>query len=385
MRRIAVITTSRADYGIYRPLLRLLADDPEIELQLIVSGMHLHDAYGRTVDEIEADGFIVTEEVDMLGAGDGALDIAKAVGRGTTLFGEALAMLRPSVAVVLGDRFEMFAGAVAAQLLQVPLAHIHGGELTLGAMDDALRHAMTKLSHLHFVSTEEYGRRVRQMGEEGWRVIVSGAPGLDNLALIEPLHGAELERTVGIALAPAPLMVTYHPVTHDAREIDQQADALLTAIAASGLPVVFTAPNADEGGRRLRAMIRAYVAEHDNARYVENLGTRGYFGLMGAARAMVGNSSSGIIEAASFELPVVNIGSRQEGRIRAANVIDCEPEASAIAKAIAGAADTGFRRSLEGLRNPYAANGSASAIIHKRLKTVELGPELLKKTFQDLT
>jgi len=384
MRRIAVITTSRADYGIYRPLLRLLADDPDIELQLIVAGMHLRDAFGHTVDEIEADGFIVTERVDMLGTKDGALDIARAVGRGTGLYGEALARLRPSIVVVLGDRFEMFAGAVAAQLLQVPLAHIHGGELTLGAMDDALRHAMTKLSHLHFVSTEEYARRVRQMGEEAWRITVSGAPGLDNLSLIEPLQGAELERAAAIKLEPAPLMVTYHPVTHDRHEIDQQAEALLAALEASGIPVVFTAPNADEGGRRLRAMIRAYVADHDNARYVDNLGTRGYFGLMRAARAMVGNSSSGIIEAASFALPVVNIGSRQEGRMRAANVIDCAAEAAAISKAIARATDSDFRKSLEGMRNPYAADGAASAIIHARLKTVELGPKLLKKKFQNL-
>ncbi|MHA1597313.1 MAG: UDP-N-acetylglucosamine 2-epimerase, partial [Alphaproteobacteria bacterium] len=297
MRRIAVVTTSRADYGIYRSLLRRLAEDTDIELQLIVAGMHLAEEFGHTVDAIEADGFVVTERIDMLEGDDSPKGVATAMGRGCIGYGEAFARLRPDIIVVLGDRFEMFAAAVAAQPFTIPLAHIHGGELTLGAMDDALRHAMTKLSHLHFVSTDDYARRVRQMGEEDWRVTVSGAPGLDNLGDLEIADGAALEKAIGMSLSPAPLMVTYHPVTHEPRQLDAQAAALFAAIEASGLPAVFTAPNADEGGRRLGALMRAFVTDHPDCRFVDNLGTRAWFGLMKSASAMVGNSSSGIIEA----------------------------------------------------------------------------------------
>jgi len=384
MRRIAVITTSRADYGIYRPLLLRLADDKEIELQLIVAGMHLAEEFGHTVDEIEADGFIVTERVYMLKGDDSPLGVATAMGRGTVGYAEAFARLRPDMVVVLGDRFEMFAAATAIQPFAVPLAHIHGGELTLGAMDDALRHAITKLSHMHFVSTEDYARRVRQMGEEDWRVSVSGAPGLDNLTGVEILEGAELEKAVGLETDPAPLMVAYHPVTHEAREIDAQAEALFTAIEGSGLPAVFTAPNADEGGRRLGALMRVFVADHGGCRFVDNLGTRAWFGLMKSAAAMVGNSSSGIIEAASFGLPVVNIGDRQQGRARAANVIDCEATTDDIGKAIGRATSQDFRDGLTGLVNPYAGKGSASEIIFDRLKSEDLSPRLLKKIFADI-
>lgn len=385
MRRIAVVTTSRADYGIYRSLLRLLADDREIELQLIVAGMHLLEEFGHTVDEIEADGFIITERIDMLKGDDSPLGVATSMGRGTVAYAEAFARLRPGIIVVLGDRFEMFAAATAAQPFAVPLAHIHGGELTLGAMDDALRHAITKLSHLHFVSTGDYARRVRQMGEEDWRITVSGAPGLDNLTDIEILAGAELEEAVGLGAEPAPLMVAYHPVTHEPRQIDAQAEALFAAIESSGLPAVFTAPNADEGSRRLGALMRVFVADHANCRFIDNLGTRAWFGLMESASAIVGNSSSGIIEAASFGLPVVNIGDRQQGRTRAANVIDCEATTDDITTAIERATSQAFRDGLAGLGNPYAGEGSASETIFDRLKSEDLNARLLKKGFVDIT
>ncbi len=381
-RRIAVITTSRADYGIYRPLLARLEKDDAIELLLIAAGTHLDPAFGMTVGEIEADGFPIAERVELHSEEDTQNGTAQSMARGLSGFAEAYDRLRPHMVVVLGDRFEMFSAAAAAQPFALPLAHIHGGELTLGAMDDGFRHAMTKLSHLHFVAAADYARRVRQMGEEDWRVHVSGALGLDNLDLIEPLTGADLEETLGMALTPAPLMITYHPVTRGCGGDEPQA--LFDALAATNRPLVFTAPNADAGGRALKDSIKTFVAGRPDARLVENLGTRGYFGLMGAAAAMVGNSSSGILEAPSFKLPVVNVGSRQEGRLRAANVIDVTMNENAIAKGIERALSDDFRESLTALRSPFLGPRPAAEIIHGVLSRVSLDANLLKKKFIDL-
>ncbi len=382
-RRIAVVTTSRADYGIYRPLLARLEKDPAIELRLIVAGTHLEPAFGMTVGEIEADGFPIAERVQLQSAEDSQIGTAQSMARGLSGFAGAYVRLRPHMAVVLGDRFEMFAAAAAAQPFALPLAHIHGGELTLGAMDDGFRHAMTKLSHLHFVAARDYARRVRQMGEEDWRVHVSGALGLDNLDLIEPLAGADLEDALGMALTPAPLMVAYHPVTRDLGG-DEAIKALFDALAATNRPLVFTAPNADAGGRALKDSMAAFVAQKRDARFIENLGTRGYFGLMGAAAVLVGNSSSGILEAPSFRLPVVNIGPRQEGRLRAANVIDVGEDEAAIGTGIERALSDDFREGLRNLKSPFRGPRPAAGIIHGVLSRVPLDAKLLKKKFIDM-
>jgi UDP-hydrolysing UDP-N-acetyl-D-glucosamine 2-epimerase len=383
-RRIAVVTTTRADFGIYRPLLKRLAADDGISLHLIAGGMHLRPEFGMTIEEIGEAGFAVAARVDLLSGDDSPLGVAEAMARATRGFAEAYAALAPDIVVILGDRFEMHAAAVAAQPLRIPLAHLHGGELTLGALDDSFRHSMTKLAHLHFVATETFRRRVLQMGEEPWRVVVCGALGLDNLNDTPPLTAAELEARIGMPLTPAPLLVTFHPETRDAIPAAEQAGALLKALDAAGLPVVFTAPNADAGGREIRRLIEKYVAAHPAARLVDSLGTPGYFALMGKAAAMVGNSSSGIIEAASFKLPVVNIGDRQQGRPRAANIIDVPRQAEAILAGIRQATSDAFRASLAGLRNPYAAERPAGEIIHRALTSVPLDDVLLKKGFVDL-
>lgn len=383
-RRIAVVTTTRADFGIYRPLLRRLTDDSGIALQLIAGGMHLRPEFGMTINEIVGAGFAVAARVDLLTGDDSPAGIAEAMSRATRGFADAYAALLPNIVVILGDRFEMHAAAVAAQPLRIPLAHLHGGELTLGALDDSFRHSMTKLSHLHFVATEAFRHRVLQMGEEPWRVVVSGAPGLDNLVDTPPLDAAALEARIGLPLTPAPLLVTFHPETRDAAPAGEQAAPLLRALDEVGLPVVFTAPNADTGSRDIRRLIEDYVSAHPAARLVDNLGTPAYFALMGKAAAMVGNSSSGIIEAASFGLPVVNIGDRQQGRPHAINVIDVPRTAEAIIASIRRATSTAFRVSLAGLRNPYAADRPAAEIIHRTLAEVPLGDALLKKGFVDL-
>jgi len=383
MRTIGVVTTSRADYGMYLPLLRNIQADSELELHLIVAGMHLLPEFGTTVNEIEADGFEVADRVNVDLAGDSPEDISRSMGLSTIGFAQSYARFRPDILVVLGDRFEMHAAALAALPFKIPVAHIHGGELTLGAIDDCLRHSITKLSHLHFVSCEQYAQRVIQLGEDPWRVTVCGAPSLDNLAEIDLLPKEALADKLGADLPDSFLLVTYHPVTLEYEQVETQVAELIAALGAYGRPVVFTMPNADTGHRVIRSKIRAFVEAHPWAVAVENLGTQCYFSAMALALAMVGNSSSGIIEAASFDLPVVNVGIRQRGRVRGRNVIDVECDRTAILDGLNRALDPGFRTSLRGMENPYGCGNAADTIIEV-LKRVELDDRLLIKRFHDL-
>ena len=383
MRTIGVVTVARSDYGIYLPVLRKIQAHPELRLHLIVAGMHLSPEFGSTIQEIQADGFEIGERVEMLLSSDSPEGIAKSMGLGTMGFAQAYGKFQADILLVLGDRFEMHAAALAALPFKIPVAHIHGGELTEGAIDNALRHSITHLSHLHFVSNQESRDRVLQMGEEPHRVIVSGAPGLDNLEEMVLVDRRTLEDETGLNLANTPLLVTYHPVTLEFERTEWQTQELLAALDDSGLPVVFTAPNADTGGRIIRKLVREFVDSHPNARLVENLGSRRYFSLMACAAAMVGNSSSGIIEAPSLGLPVVNIGSRQQGRTRATNVIDVGYRRQDISAGISAALAPGFREDLKGLANPYG-DGHASQSIVEHLKRVALDQGLLVKLFVDL-
>lgn len=383
MREIAVVTTARSDYGIWLPVLRALREREDVRLRLLVAGMHLSPEFGRTVDAIAADGFATDERIEMLLSSDSAEGVAKSMGVGMLGFAQALGRARPDLLMVLGDRFETLSAVAAALPFALPVAHLHGGETTEGAVDESIRHAVTKMSHLHFVATEAYRDRVVRMGEEPWRVTVSGAPGLDNLRATEPLPGAELAARIGLPLDPAPLLVTFHPETLDPEGTARHAEAMLEAIAASGRPAVFTAPNADAGGRALLERIERYVAERPEARLVANLGTRAYFSLMSRAAAMVGNSSSGIIEAASFGLPVVNVGDRQAGRVRGRNVIDAAAGRGEVAAALRRALDPAFRASLAGMENPYG-DGRAAERIVARVTEVPLDRRLIVKRFHDL-
>lgn len=379
MRTIGVVTVGRSDYGIYLPLLRRLHDDSSIRLELFVSGMHLLPQFGQTVTAIERDGFPIAARIATLSNSDAPAAIAKAIGAGVTGFANAFDRKRPDLLVVLGDRFEMYAAAVAALPFKIPVAHIHGGELTQGAIDDSLRHSLTKLSHLHFVSTEEYARRVRQLGEEPWRVTVSGAPSLDNLRTLKLQTRAELAQRFRLDLTEPPLLVTFHPVTLEYERTEAYARELLAALDAAGLPVVFTAPNSDTHGCMIRRQIAKYLKTHRNAAFVENFGTAAYFSLMACSRAMVGNSSSGILEAPSFKLPVVNIGTRQDGRLRAANVIDVGYRRQDILAGIRRAAQLRLHK----LTNPYG-DGHAAERIVARLRRVPLNDRLIQKQFSDL-
>ena len=383
MRKIAVITVGRSDYGIYLPILTRIQNDPDLQLNLIVSGMHLSPEFGLTVDSIENDGFQITEKVEMLLATDSPQGISKSMGMGLIGFSQTYQRIRPDIILVLGDRFEMHAAVLAALPFKIPIAHLHGGEITQGAIDDSLRHSITKLSHLHFVSTPEYAQRVIQLGEEPWRVTVSGAPGLDNLQETALLSCVELNQKFGIRFSDDPLLlVTYHPVTLEYEQVEYQVSELLAALRESGLPVLFTLPNADTGGRQITQMINDFVAIHPSSRLVENLGTQGYFSVLAQAAAMVGNSSSGIIEAASFALPVVNIGTRQKGRLRGENVIDVDYDRESIFMGLEKALSNKFVTKISGLKNLYG-DGNASKRIVEKLKLIDLDEKLIVKKFFD--
>ena len=383
LRTLGVVSTSRADYTAYRPLLKAFQTDPEIKLKLYVSGMHLSPEFGMTVGFIEKDGFEIAERVEVLLSSDTPEGIAKSMGVGLIGFGQAFSRHRPDILVVYGDRYEMLAPTLAALPFKIPIAHISGGELTEGAIDDALRHSITKLSHLHFASTQEYAQRIIQLGEEAWRVTVSGETSLDNLRTTQMLSRSELEARHQLQLDDSFLLATYHPTTLEYEQAEWQTEQLLEALAEVNLPVIFTLPNADTGSHVIQNKLEQFIASHRSSRLVGNFGTQDYFSMMNLATAMVGNSSSGIVEAASFRLPVVNIGTRQRGRIRTRNVIDVGYSHEEICKGIWQAIDPEFRMSLNGLVNPYG-NGDASSVILQCLKSVPLGDSLVRKKFHDV-
>ncbi len=382
MRTVAIVTTSRADYGIYRPVLRAVQSAAGLRPSLWVSGSHLSPEFGLTAQDIEADGFEIAERIEIALDSDTPEATTRAMAVALEGFGSCVARIRPDIVIVLGDRFEMHSAALAALPFRVPVAHIHGGEISQGAFDDALRHSITKLSHLHFVSTHEHARRVMQMGEEQWRVTVCGAPSLDNLRVVQLRPRAEIERLFGLGRGEPFLLVTFHPATLDAGDPADQVRALLDAIETHGCAGVITMPNADPGGRAIRAVIQERAALNTRLTVVEHLGTDVYFSAMATAAAMAGNSSSGLIESASFGLPVLNVGSRQQGRVHGRNVIHVAATREAIIGGLAQVLDPAFRAALRGTENPYG-DGHASERIVERLQDVALGSSLVVKRFVD--
>jgi UDP-hydrolysing UDP-N-acetyl-D-glucosamine 2-epimerase len=338
--RLAVLTTGRQDWGILRSTCKLVRDDAAFDLRLLVGGMHLSDRYGRTVDQVEAAGFTVAERV----AWDVDAPVAAQAAAVVTGVAAALERQKPDALVLLGDRFETAAAALAATVARVPLVHLHGGEQTEGAFDDALRHAITKLSHLHFVSHAEYGRRVVALGEDPATVHVVGAPGLDNLRRDDLADRAELEQLLGMPLAAPLVVVTVHPTTLAATP-HADADAIAAAMDRVPATYVVTLPNNDPGNAEVReSMERA--ARGERRRAVEALGERRYLGLLRQCDAVLGNSSSAVIEAPAIGVPVVNVGDRQKGRLRSAHVLDVDGDADAITAALQRALDPAFRAQL---------------------------------------
>lgn len=382
MKMIGVVSVARSDASIYLPVLRAIHSAKTLDLKLLVTGMHLSREFGETWRDFEAEGFMIDERVECTMSSDTPEGIAKTIGLGVIGFGQVFARWRPDILMVLGDRFEMLAAALAALPHAMPIAHLHGGETTEGAIDEAIRHALTKMSHIHLVATEAYARRVAQLGEEPWRIHVTGAPGLDNALHVEPWSRELLEEVVGMRLDRATVLATLHPVTLDYESTPRHIEEFLAALETLGMPVVFTYPNADTAGRQIIDAIRAFVAKHSWAKAVVNLGSAGYAAMLRHAAVMVGNSSSGIIEAASFELPVVNVGDRQRGRLRAENVIDVDYDRHAIVSAVRRALEPVFRDGLRGMKNPYG-DGAAAARVVQALDAVAIDRRLIIKRFQD--
>jgi UDP-hydrolysing UDP-N-acetyl-D-glucosamine 2-epimerase len=381
MRTIGVVTVARSDYSAYLPILRKIQDDPDLFLHLVVGGMHLSKKFGNTERVIEHDGFPIGDRVEMLTASDNPEDIAKAIGLGIIGFSRSYETLRPDILVVLGDRFEMLAAVVATLPFKIPVAHIHGGESTEALIDESIRHSITKMSHLHFASAEVYASRIVQMGEAPWRVTVSGAPAIDNLLGMSLLDLEELSGEFGFDLNSPTVLVTYHPVTLEYERTEEQLDELLKALAQISHNIIFTYPNADTYNSLIIDMLHQFVRKRaGRAKIAANLGTKVYFSLLKHVTAMVGNSSSGIVEAPSFKLPVVNIGNRQQGRLRSGNIIDVRNTCEAILQGIRLASSDDFRKGLSNLVSPYGDGCAANRIVNK-LKSAELNSSLLIKRF----
>lgn len=379
-RKVCVVTGSRAEYGLLYSLLQDIAADSNFDLQVIATGMHLSPEFGLTYRQIEADGFAIGAKVEMLLSADTPVAVTKSLGLGIIGFADALNSLAPDIVVVLGDRFEILAAAQAAMLARIPLAHIHGGETSEGAYDEGIRHAISKMAHWHFVAAEPYRQRVVQLGEAPQRVFNVGAPGLDHLRRTQLLSRKELEQSLGMRLLEPLLLVTYHPVTLGKDAPETAMEELLAALREfNDACIVFTYPNADSGGRALRQMIERFVADYpQRMRGYVSLGQLRYLSLMRHANAIVGNSSSGLIEAPALKKATVNVGDRQKGRLKASSVIDAPERRAEIAGAIRLALSAEFRASLPQTRSHYGF-GNASAAIVRQLKA-DL-PEIQKPFF----
>jgi UDP-N-acetylglucosamine 2-epimerase (non-hydrolysing)/GDP/UDP-N,N'-diacetylbacillosamine 2-epimerase (hydrolysing) len=376
-RRIGVVTTSRADYShLYWPL-RELAAHPEIELGVFALAAHLAPQFGNTIAEIERDGFPVQARIECLLSSDTDTGMAKTIGLAILGLADALTAWRPDLLLLIADRYEMLAPAATALALRIPIAHIEGGEVSQGAIDDQVRNALTKLAHVHFTSTETARLRVIAMGEEAWRVHRAGAPSLDHLRRSTLLDRAALEARLGVQLAPPTIVVAWHPVTI-LRDTNAEADAFFAALEGAPGQIVFVYPNADAGGLALIERARALAARRALTHLFVNLDPVAYWSLLSQADALIGNSSSGIMEAASFALPVVNVGMRQQGRERARNTIDAPAEPESIRTALERALDPAFRLSLTGMTNPYG-DGTAAETIARVLATVALDGLLVKQ------
>lgn len=385
-RRIAIITGSRAEYGLLYWIIKAVNEDPVLELRLIVTGTHLAGEFGFTVNRIRESGFPIAAEVKMPLSSDTDEAIARAMGRVTAGFADAYSRLRPDIVVVLGDRFEIHAAVSAAVPFRIPIAHIHGGEATEGAFDEQFRHSITKMSHIHFASLKEYRNKIIQMGEDPKRVFCFGAPGIDNIIKLPLLSRKEVCGALNIPTDRKIGVITYHPVTLEADSSSGQISELLAAVEEiKDIHWIFTFPNADTGNRAIIGKIREFFKRYPLMSGIHiSLGQLKYLSLLKYASLMVGNSSSGIIESPSFKLPVVNIGDRQRGRIRASNVIDVPKCARKdILRAVKTAMSSRFRRSLKGLKNPYG-NGNASVKIVDALKKIKLGECLIKKKFYEI-
>jgi GDP/UDP-N,N'-diacetylbacillosamine 2-epimerase (hydrolysing) len=383
MRKICVFTSTRADYGLLRNLIREIANSPELSLQLLVSGTHLVANQGMTVNEIEADGFALDHCIDIELSDDSPGGICDSMGVAISRYGKVLETIQPNILVILGDRFESFCCAAAATVCRIPIAHIHGGESTVGAMDEAFRHSITKMAHLHFPCCDTYRQRIIQLGEAPDRVFDVGALGVESIKKTRLMTKQELETSIAFKLGRPFFLVTFHPVTLEDETAGEQFGQLLAALDQfQDHQCIFTQANADTDGRIINQMIVAYVESHsDRCMVIPSLGYLRYFSAMSLCEAVIGNSSSGILEAPVFKVPTINIGDRQKGRVRMESIIDCLPEKDAIIFAISKALSRDFVISLQYMQNPYKKSETAIQI-KNILASTDLN-SVIKKEFFD--
>ena len=384
-KKICILTGTRADYGLFYPLLTELKKESQLKLQIIATGMHLSPEYGLTYKVIEKDGFLINEKVEILLSSDTDTGISKSIGLGIIGFADTFEKLKPDMVIVLGDRFETFAATTSAFIAKIPIGHIHGGEITEGAIDDALRHSITKMSYLHFTSTEEYRTRIIQLGEAPERVFNVGALGLDNIKNLKLLRKKELEKKLNFNFKKNTALITYHPVTMEKNTSKLHIKELLKALdKTKNLKLIFTRPNADAGGRVIIRLIDDYVKNRqDKAVVFTSLGQLKYLSTLKYVDIIIGNSSSGIIEAPSFKKPVVNIGDRQKGRIKAESIISCKAKEENITKAIQKGLSKDFKEICKKADNPYGKGNSTEKII-KVIKKEIYKISNVKKTFYNI-
>lgn len=381
-KKVAVFTGTRAEYGLLYWLIKDINEDPDLTLQLLVSGMHLSSEFGETYKQIEKDGFNIDEKIEILLSSNSSVGTAKSMGLGVLGFADALDRLSPDALVILGDRFEALAVAQTAMIMRIPILHLHGGEITEGAYDDAIRHAITKLSYLHGTSTEEYRQRVIQLGESPERVKNIGAIGLDHLLRSDFMSVDEIAESLDFELSKPYFLVTYHPVTLGEEPPEESFLALTEALDEfKDHKVIITYPNADDGGRKIIPLLEAYARGNaDRVLAIPSLGQKRYLSTVKHATAVIGNSSSGIIEVPAFDVPTIDIGVRQKGRLAAKSVLNCSADKESIIEAIKTAVSRCYKSANEKIHNPYGS-GNASAQAIKMLKNLDFEPT---KSFYDI-
>jgi GDP/UDP-N,N'-diacetylbacillosamine 2-epimerase (hydrolysing) len=378
MRKIAVVTGTRAEYGLMKNIIRKLHEDNELELQLIVTGSHLSERYGYTINEIIEDGFQIDEQIPILMDSNDGESVAKSMGLLHLSLSQAFRKLRPDIVLILGDRYEIFAVASVAMMMNIPIAHISGGEVTEGAIDDQIRHAITKMAHIHFPGAKIYANNVKNMGEESWRIFNVGDPGIENIKLTNFLSKQELEKEFCIEINEDVVLMTYHPVTLEQEKLSYQIDNLLQAISQIDKNFIITYPNSDNGGMYIINRLEEFANNNNNIHLVKNLGSKKYLSIMRLCGVVVGNSSSALVEAPFLKKPVVNIGSRQRGRIMASNIICCDNDCKNIVKAINRSLSNEFKESVKNTISLYGEGNSSDQIV-KVLKNITIDKKLLNK------
>jgi len=364
MKKICIVTGGRSDYDLLRVVMVELNECPDIELQIIATGMHLSPEFGLTYQKIKEDGFTVDREIEVLISSDSPVGVAKSMGLGLISFSEAFNQLNPDMILVLGDRFEIFSAVSAALVARIPVAHLHGGELTEGAYDEALRHSITKMSHLHFVATDEYRKRVIQLGEDPNKVFVVGGLGVDAIRQFDLLDKESLEKSLNFKFGLRNLLITFHPATLSQTDARHQMQEILAGLESlTSVNFIFTMPNSDNGSRALIREIKNFVASRSNASLYTSLGQHRYLSCLQHVDGVVGNSSSGLTEVPSFKKGTINIGNRQRGRIQANSVINCEPTEQGVSASLEKLFSTEFQKSLVDVINPYGDGGAGKKIV----------------------